>query len=69
MADPSRTKAERELRKVVKLSKRRHRVKCGCGCEVVVTGHPTDGKPGALIEASPGSTISHESLTPPPASV
>lgn len=62
--EPSRLKTVRKLNK-----HRLHVVKCDCGCQVEIIGHPSDGKSAVLITAPPGSTIASETLTPPPVSV
>jgi hypothetical protein len=50
----------------IKLRKnRRSTITLPKGCTIVFVGSPQDGKPAVLVELPDGSTVSHETLTPP----
>lgn len=52
----------------IKLRKgRRSVLKLPRGCQVVIEGKPTDGKPAVTVEFPDGTKITHETLTQPPA--
>ena len=58
-------KVRREPMSIKLRKNRRSTITLPRGCTIVFVGAPQDGKPAVLVELPDGSTVKHETLTPP----